>query len=317
MKSLNAETNKLVLKSTSALTQSIFKQIGSISDVLSKLIDKIQTPVQINEKITVVTGLEASVPAPQATPVAQAVPVAQATSADQTASIQAASQTVAKEASTPVKLKSSVNVANLESYKPKQEDSYSGYAIKSSESEEESSYEPNHNNEHKKYKKHKSYKKHHDRRPYYHTSTNPTTTQRSTNAPTTAYYKNSEEGQHHNTNKYISYKTNQNMKEHEEEREYEHGNTDNEMYEDEKNSFVSEYENSNNEPYSEEYKEKKPYPVGDKCSLIDLTRVPGNCYQFYRCSNGYVYTFECPDNLVFDNLLKTCNYARDVYPRCY
>lgn len=49
---------------------------------------------------------------------------------------------------------------------------------------------------------------------------------------------------------------------------------------------------------------------------IDLTRVPGECSRFYRCANGYLYTLSCPQDTVFDNRHKVCNYPLQVEDEC-
>lgn len=49
---------------------------------------------------------------------------------------------------------------------------------------------------------------------------------------------------------------------------------------------------------------------------VDLTRVPGDCSKFYRCSNGRLFTLECPEDTVFDNKYKVCNYPLNVEDEC-
>ncbi|CAF0920296.1 unnamed protein product [Brachionus calyciflorus] len=56
-----------------------------------------------------------------------------------------------------------------------------------------------------------------------------------------------------------------------------------------------------------------PPVVGGEClSADDLTQVPDNCAQFYRCANGYRSTFNCPAGTKFDSNLKVCNWADQV-----
>jgi len=55
---------------------------------------------------------------------------------------------------------------------------------------------------------------------------------------------------------------------------------------------------------------------GNECDAkIDLTRVANDCTKFYRCDRGWLQTETCPDNLVFDNNAKVCNWPEQV-PGC-
>ena len=45
---------------------------------------------------------------------------------------------------------------------------------------------------------------------------------------------------------------------------------------------------------------------------IDLTQVPSNSNQFYRCSNGYLNILNCPEGLEFDNSIKSCDWPNAV-----
>ncbi|XP_047516344.1 serine-rich adhesin for platelets-like [Pieris napi] len=70
------------------------------------------------------------------------------------------------------------------------------------------------------------------------------------------------------------------------------------------NSFTTD---SLKEPYSDKYK-------SEMCSRNGFFGYPGDCKKFYRCiesSNGkYVrYDFSCSDGTVWDDHLKTCNFA--------
>lgn len=51
-------------------------------------------------------------------------------------------------------------------------------------------------------------------------------------------------------------------------------------------------------------------------SSLDLTRVPGDCSKFYRCSNNLLYTQTCPEDTVFDNKYKVCNFRFNVDDEC-
>ena len=44
--------------------------------------------------------------------------------------------------------------------------------------------------------------------------------------------------------------------------------------------------------------------------------MPGDCTKFYRCANGRLYTLECPEDTVFDNKYKVCNYPLMVEDEC-
>lgn len=44
----------------------------------------------------------------------------------------------------------------------------------------------------------------------------------------------------------------------------------------------------------------------------DLTQVPNNCAQFYRCEKGFRSTHTCPAGTKFDSNLKVCNWADQV-----
>lgn len=49
------------------------------------------------------------------------------------------------------------------------------------------------------------------------------------------------------------------------------------------------------------------------CSpTIDLTPLPGNCSQFYRCINNVQTILSCPSGYLFDRVTKTCNLANQV-----
>ena len=39
------------------------------------------------------------------------------------------------------------------------------------------------------------------------------------------------------------------------------------------------------------------------------------CNMYLQCSNGYEYIFECPENLVFNEILQVCDYVENV-PEC-
>lgn len=51
---------------------------------------------------------------------------------------------------------------------------------------------------------------------------------------------------------------------------------------------------------------------GTCTSAKDLTQVPGNCSNFYRCANGILYEQSCPGGTKFDNRLKVCNWPDQV-----
>ncbi|RNA18637.1 peritrophic membrane [Brachionus plicatilis] len=51
---------------------------------------------------------------------------------------------------------------------------------------------------------------------------------------------------------------------------------------------------------------------GECTSAEDLTQVPEDCKQFYRCANGARSTQSCPSGTLFDNSLKVCNWADKV-----
>ncbi|RNA18546.1 hypothetical protein BpHYR1_018183 [Brachionus plicatilis] len=44
------------------------------------------------------------------------------------------------------------------------------------------------------------------------------------------------------------------------------------------------------------------------CSSIDLTCSPGNCSQFRRCIADQVVILKCPNNLLFSNHTKSCQF---------
>ena len=51
----------------------------------------------------------------------------------------------------------------------------------------------------------------------------------------------------------------------------------------------------------------------DTCDpAIDLTQVPDNCSQFYRCANGIYSVGTCPGSYQFDAAAKRCKPASQV-----
>lgn len=49
---------------------------------------------------------------------------------------------------------------------------------------------------------------------------------------------------------------------------------------------------------------------------IDLTQVPSDCSKFYRCVNGQQSILVCPSGYLFDDNIKSCNPANEVFT-CY
>ncbi|CAF0717999.1 unnamed protein product [Brachionus calyciflorus] len=76
------------------------------------------------------------------------------------------------------------------------------------------------------------------------------------------------------------------------------------------------------EIYHRKFKTFEKYPLfynvkPPKCNLeIDYTNVPGSCVRFRRCSNGYMWILNCPENTVWDNKSKTCADKSQVTAPC-
>ncbi|CAF0832697.1 unnamed protein product [Brachionus calyciflorus] len=58
------------------------------------------------------------------------------------------------------------------------------------------------------------------------------------------------------------------------------------------------------------------YQTASKCYSSEMKSVPNDCSKFEMCSNGIVTIMTCPNNLVFDDKMKICNYSHNVYGRC-
>lgn len=55
-------------------------------------------------------------------------------------------------------------------------------------------------------------------------------------------------------------------------------------------------------------------PPGEQleCSPDGVSRDKNDCSRFYICTNGRLYAFKCPGNLVFDETIGSCNYPHLV-----
>ena len=47
----------------------------------------------------------------------------------------------------------------------------------------------------------------------------------------------------------------------------------------------------------------------------DYSPDPSDCHKFFRCSNGFLYSFTCAPGTAFDPVLKICNFE-DLVPEC-
>lgn len=53
--------------------------------------------------------------------------------------------------------------------------------------------------------------------------------------------------------------------------------------------------------------------IGFTCPGDGLYPYPTNCTLYYQCYSGQYTVMTCPPPLIFDNSLKTCNWASQTY----